>query len=566
MLTFSDRIVHYLEKFGVDYVFSVPGSPLCSLYDALLRGANKGGTIRSILTRHENGSVFMADGYARETGKIGVCMATTGPGTTNLITGIATAYTDHIPLLLLTAQTALTNFGRGSFQESSADAIDTLGMLQHCTRYNSLVTHPQQLERKLAVALTTALQTPQGPAHLSIPLDILRKDLSETDELLFPQLATLLTESSATINLAKVEKLYQLIIATLQQKQQVVLLIGHDCKGANQELQAFAEMVNAPIITTQRGKAWANPYHPLARGVFGFAGHASARQTLSAEAVGLILAVGTTLWEWSTASWDSVLLNKKLVYIHPAPTYFGQAPLACLNLSGTVRETFSWLNTRLAKHLTPANFQLPIQNPCFPAHITLRHPETCQSAAEPIKPQRLLCELMQRLPAETRYYIDNSNSVPWSIHYLFSAWPGAYRPALGFAPMGWAIGAAVGSALAAPTIPVVCLTGDGCFLMSGSEITVAVAEALPVIFVVANDHAYGMIKHSHRLIGKEAVSYAIPHVDFCQLAHSLGANAYLIQHIEDFSKIEFSTLLKSSKPTLLEVLIDTEEMPPLGMF
>jgi acetolactate synthase-1/2/3 large subunit len=245
--------------------------------------------------------------------------------------------------------------------------------------------------------------------------------------------------------------------------------------------------------------------------------------------------------------------------------------MACLHLCGTPREIFLKVNEILATHLASEKLStitapIKVQNPCLPATITVRHAEHCQNPVEPIKPQRLLCELMQRLPAETRYYIDNSNSVPWSIHYLFSAYLGAYRPSLGFAPMGWAIGAAIGTAFANRTIPVVCLTGDGCFLMSGSEITVAVAESLPIIFIVMNDRAYGMIKHSHRLIGSEVVSYEIPSVDFCELAQSLGANAYRIQQIDDFSQIDFSTLLKSNKPTLLEVFIDVEERPPLGMF
>ena len=124
----------------------------------------------------------MADGYARETGRIGVCCATTGPGATNLITGVACAYADHVPMLVITPQTPLPTFGLGPFQESSADAMDIVGMFEHCTRYNSLVTHPEQLEKKLAAALTVAMQTPKGPAHLSVPVEILRAPLAKAGE------------------------------------------------------------------------------------------------------------------------------------------------------------------------------------------------------------------------------------------------------------------------------------------------------------------------------------------------------------------------------------------------
>ena len=163
-MTLSDLIVSYLEQLGVEYVFSVPGSPIGPLYDALLRSEKRGGP-RSVLSRHEAGGAFMADGYARETGKIGVCCSTTGPGATNLITGLASAYADHVPLLAITAQTTLQDFGFGAFQESSADVTDVVGMFQYCTRYNTLISHANQLERKLAAALTKALR-----ASASLPL------------------------------------------------------------------------------------------------------------------------------------------------------------------------------------------------------------------------------------------------------------------------------------------------------------------------------------------------------------------------------------------------------------
>jgi acetolactate synthase-1/2/3 large subunit len=131
--------------------------------------------------------------------------------------------------------------------------------------------------------------------------------------------------------------------------------------------------------------------------------------------------------------------------------------------------------------------------------------------------------------------------------------------------MGWAIGASVGVALGRRNTPVVCFTGDGCFLMSGQEITVAVAERLPVIFVVLNDHAYGMIKHAHRLAGTEPVDFAIPPVDFCQMAKAVGANAYTIRHTKDFEQIDYQALCSRNGPTLLDVYIDPEEAPPLGM-
>ena len=581
-MTLSDLIISYLEQFGVEYVFGVPGGPLGPLYDALARSERRGGP-RAILARHEVGGAFMADGYARETGKIGVCCATTGPGATNLITGVASAHTDHIPLLVITAQTMLPDFSLGAFQESSADVTDIVGMFEHCTRYNTLVTHANQLEKKLAAAFTIALQPPKGPAHLSVPVDILRAPKS--GQIAFPNLHGLLTQPASEVDVAALETLCQELYNVLNKNRQVVLFIGHDCAGATQEIIQFAELIGALIVTTQRGKSWINPYHPLARGVFGFAGHKTARNALTDESVDLILAVGTNLNEWSTSGWDSVLLNDMLVHIHNERTYFGRSPMARLHVYGTISTIFKELVSRFEtlkreaklslmgkvreKDITPQSYSDHLkESPYVPHQIEVQAPNSCrrENTSPLIKPQRLICEIIQRFPPETRFLIDNSNSVPWSIHYFFHRRPENYHLSLGFASMGWAIGASVGMALGTRNTPVVCFTGDGCFLMSGQEITVAVAERLPVIFVVLNDRAYGLIRHAHRLAGTEPIDFEIPPVDFCLMAEATGANAHKIRDPKDFDQIDYQALCRRNGPTLLDVYIDPEEAPPIGMF
>jgi acetolactate synthase I/II/III large subunit len=573
-MTLSDVIVSYLEQFGVEYVFSVPGSPLGPLYDALSRSERRGGP-RSILARHETGAAFMADGYARETGRIGVCCATTGPGATNLITGVACAYADHIPMLAITAQTPLPAFGLGSFQESSADAMDIVGMFDHCTRYNSLVTHPDQLEKKLAAALTMALQPPKGPAHLSVTVDIFRALYKGGDKIAFPNLHRLATEPASIMDYAALERLCQDLFTTLSQNRKVVLLVGHDCINAPEDIIQFAELINAPIVTTQRGKSRINPYHLLARGVFGFAGHLSARKALTDESVALILAAGTDLGEWSTAGWDTVLLNDKLVHIHNTMACFRRSPMARLHVYGTIDAIFKELTARVETMKREGNLALTSMvddqkkdRSYVPRHIEVQSPEIFQGEdpSIPIKAPRVIAELAQRFPSETRFLIDNSNSVPWSIHYFFNHHPENYHLPTGFASMGWAIGASVGMALGARNTPVVCITGDGCYLMSGQEITVAVEQQLPVIFVVLNDHSYGMIKHSHRLAGAEPQTFAIPPVDFCGMAKATGAKAFLITHPKDFERLNYHAMCTRKGPTLLEVYVDPEAKPPLGMF
>jgi acetolactate synthase-1/2/3 large subunit len=568
-MTLSDLIVSYLEQLGVEYVFSVPGSPIGPLYDALRRSEKRGGP-RSVLSRHEAGGAFMADGYARETGKIGVCCSTTGPGATNLITGIASAYADHVPLLVITAQTTLQDFGFGAFQECSPDVTNIVGMFQYCTRYNTLISHANQLERKLAAALTKAFQHPKGPVHLSIPVDILRT--SWEGNISFPDLRRLLGRPESMIDLEALERLSGELEDILREKRRVVVMVGHDCGDASEEIVRFAEIFNAQIVTTQRGKSWIDPYHPLARGVFGFAGHMSAREALTDKSVGLILATGTNLNEWSTGGWDHALLNDKLVHIHNTKAFFHRSPHAHLQICGTISRIFQELVLKFGKVIPEVKFDSASnpseKRPYIPSQIKVQSPEASweKSTTGPIKPQKAIRGIVQRAPSETRFLIDNSNSVPWSIHYFFSQRPENYHLSIGFASMGWAIGASVGMSLGNRNRPVVCFTGDGCFLMSGQEITVAVAERLPITFVVLNDQAYGMIKHAHRLTGTESIDLSIPPVNFSMMAESVGAMAYTIRNDEDFAQMDFQTLCERNGPTLLDVHIDPEEPPPLGMF
>jgi acetolactate synthase-1/2/3 large subunit len=573
-VTLSDLIVDYLEQFGVEYVFGVPGSPLGPLFDALAKSERRGGP-RAILTRHESGAAFIADGYARTSGRIGVCCSTTGPGATNLITGVASAYAEQVPMLVITSQTRIPDFSFGCFQDSSGDGVDIIAMFDHCTRYNSMITHPNQLERKLAAALTAAMGNPGGPAHLSIPIDIFAAEAS--GPLSFAGLQSLLITTETSVDTTALNRLIEEVLAVLRRGRKIAILVGYNGAGAGEEITRFAELVGAEIVTTPRGKHAINPYHTLARGVFGCSGHLSARQTLADEWVELILAVGTNLGEWSTSRWDPVLMNSKLVHIHNDPASFARSPMARLHVRGSISAVFTRMNERLevlhrAGELTKAYMEIfdpaeAAHAAYIPACITVRDPACCRpdGGGLLLKVPLVFQELIRRLPQETRFFIDNSNSVPWSIHYFFHPRPASYHISIEFATMAWAIGAAIGSAFGDRRAPSVCITGDGCYLMSGQEITVAVEQKLPVLFVVLNDRAYGLIRHGHRLLGKEQVDFTIPSVDFSMMAVACGAEAHTIREIKDFDQIDWDALAVRQGPTLLDVLIDPEEKPPLAM-
>ncbi len=579
--TLADLLILYLEMLEIEYIFGIPGGAIEPLYSALTR-SSKRGSIRPIIARHESGAAFMADGYARETGKFGVCCATTGPGTTNLITAIASSHLDNIPVLAITAQTMLSTSGRGAFQESSFDAIDTVGMLKSCTLYSSAITHPEQFELKLTAALIAAMREPKGPVHLSIPIDIFRMPAPQQPS--FPNFSTILNQQPVLIDNATLDRLCQF----MRESKKTVILVGQRACSARQQVLEFAKLMSAIIVTTPQAKSCIDSYSLHNFGVFGFAGHQSAIDIMNDPEVELIIGCGSNFLEWSTNNWDSnSIMNSKLAVIDISPTSFQRTPMAKLHVYGDITEIFNILLIRTKEAIDIGKIKpmkLPELEPplnsenihdrrkrekyrCAPRHIQIEQAEKYRANGNisPIKPQRLMCELNQHFPPETRFLADTGNSFSWSTHYLFRGHQGAYRLAMGFATMGWAIGAAIGTALGNRSSPVVAIIGDGSFLMNGLEISVAVAERVPVIFVVLNDHAFGMVRHGQILTGVEPVGCDLPETDFAAIGRALGGQGYNIRETDDFAKIDYQQICTGTLPTVLDISLDREEIPPMGM-
>ena len=610
----ADMILNYLEQLGVEYMFGIPGGGIEPLYDALARSQRLGG-IRPIVARHESGAAFMADGYARESGKLGVCCATTGPGATNMITGVASAYMDHTPLLAITAQTSLTAFGRGAAQESSCTGIDTVAMYKHCTRYNTLVSHPDQLERKLIAAITTAMQPPFGPAHISVPIDILRGPITNYHAVDLKKL----TIPSNGIDDGDINNLYRKLVNA----QHPIFVVG---AGAGQSLSPILELatlINAQVITTSEATGIVNSFHPQYRGVYGISGHSTAHSLLKSQNVDVVLAIGVNLDEFTTNGWEATtLFSEKSLFIDSTPLNFYRSPMSTNHISGNIRRIFEYLLARFIRihkqdrnnahrqlfpESVPKNFSaLPFErragnrrhhrsassfsgisylhtierrqesdrrknlsSPPLALRFNLKDKEKYLSEQIPIKPQRLMYDLSRLFPPTTRFLADNGNSTFWAIHYLHPT-PDKHitnissiRLGMGFLSMGWAIGAAVGTALAVPDTPVVCITGDGSLLMSGQELTVALQQNLSVIFVILNDSALGTVKHGQKLGGRESVGYELPVINFAGYAKAMGVEGHIITSPQDMVNLDIISLCKKAGPTLLDIRIDPFEIPPI---
>ena len=565
---YGDLLLAYLEQLGVEYVFGIPGGAIEPLYNALAKSERQGGP-RAIVARHETGAAFMADGYSRSTGKLGVCCATTGPGATNLITGVALAYENHIPMLVITAQTPLSSFGAGAVQESSCTGINTVALFQQCCRYSTLVSHPEQFERKLITAIMTAFAEPRGPVHLSVPMDVMRESYTSGK----PQfnLPSLLHKPSLFDGEATAK-----LCTEISHCKKPVFLIGDEASEAIGLILTVAMQINAQVVVTPDGNGLVSPYHPLFRGVIGFSGHSSAQQLLNDPSVDRLFVIGARLGEFACSGWDLQLYNNRIVHIEENEINLAKTPMALLHVRGRLETIFeAVLNSLKDKGLAKTYDKKSNTNGVERKRsFALNEEDKYLSDAVPIKPQRLMRELPNIFPANTHYLADTGNSLSWAIHYLHpfdrrmsgqrDARGGLFRTALDFAPMGWAIGSSIGAALSRPGEPVVCITGDGSMLMSGQEITVAILEELPVIFVILNDAALGMVKHGQAMTGGEKIGTAIPETDFAAFAKAMGARAYTIHSAQDLLALDGEDISQHAGPTLLDVRIDPNEAPPIG--
>lgn len=597
--TVSDLILEYLIQIDVDRIFGIPGGAIEPLFDAIARlerrkltvsdrdfahkaqsrgERSNSSAIKIVVARHEAGAAFMADGYSRESGRLGVCCATTGPGTTNLITGVASAYADRIPMLVITPQTALPHFGRHGLQDSSGDAIGVVEMFATCTRYNTFVSHAEQLEGKLFEAIYTAYRNPRGPVHLSIPMDILNQPVvTETPKF---HVATLLRQPQSYDKQGT-----EALIEILSKNEKVVMFLGAGCLHDADIIVAFAELINAKIVTTPAGKGCVSAYHPLFCGVFGFAGHQSATDTLVDEGVKTVLAIGTTLGELETGGWcNTAILNDKLIHVDWAKENFSRSPMARLHVFGHIKILFATLidtfsnrgdertigGMKLLETLSPSLSDYKSANKrqklmALSQVANAKHGTNKDIKGQLIKPQLLMRELPRRLADSTHYYIDAGNAWAWATHLLHLRDAAAYQIGMGFGAMAWAIGAAIGAAIGGKKkVPIACITGDGSYLMSGQEITVAVAEQLPVIFVVLNDNCLGMVKHGQALGGGEPIGFQLPQVDFAAMANSVGAQGYVIKNTIELLEFDYEQLYHNNGPSLLDIHIDGDEVPPMG--
>ena len=552
-------LAEYLRGEGVEYVFGIPGGALMPFYEAIFEL----GGITPVLAKHEGGAAFMADGYARASGKLGVCCSTTGPGVTNLMTGIACAYADSIPMLVLTGQVAVSSFGKGAFQESTCHGVDVVSMLRPVTKSSVMIPSPEKTGDVIKASLRTALSGRKGPVHVNFPMDFMRKPVKSC---VVPSSKYRIISSQFDREAIK-QASRELIHA---RKPAILAGNGVNLSGAHEDLRRLAERLHIPVATSPKAKGAFPENHLLSLGVFGFGASLHAEKYLLAEEVDVLLVIGTSLGESATCGWDARLESKKaLIQIDIDPqeisknypaTYgiLGDAKVALRELNFQVERDMRWvqdsegLTLQRLKEFKAAN----------PRYIT---PEKMDSEATPLKPQRVIKELGEALSYDTVLFVDAGTSVFWAFHYFSSNEPGNFYVNTGFFSMGHGVAACIGGKLARPDKPVVALVGDAAFAMNGMEVHTAVELDIPVVWVVLNNGGHGMIYHGERMQfgGKFTSSVFGKRLNIAAIAEGLGALSFRATRPGEVKKY-LSEALKSGRPSVVEVETDLYEAPPMG--
>jgi acetolactate synthase-1/2/3 large subunit len=550
-------LVQALEAEGVQYLFGVPGGPLGPLYQALVEN----GRIQPILAKHEAGAAFMAEGYARLRDGLGVACVTSGPGATNALTAVASAYSDSIPVLLLSAQASTAAFGRGPLQDSSGGHwnIDTVEMYRSATKFSGMLQSAQHAPHAIRRAIRTALTGRQGAVHLSLPADLVLHPVPPESAAAIPTTPFRSEARSAgeRFTLPRVADL-------LLQANHPVLLVGHGIQRAKawEPLRRVAESLAIPVATTLKGKGALAETHPLSLGVFAFGGHPLADAYVLSEDIDVLVVVGTSLGELQTNGWDPALTRQRtVIQIDLDPLEIGKNYAVDASLVGDA----ALILEDLAERLEAAAPVKPRTNPLLERlrreHERFYEAEALQAGQALLKPQAVVARMSEVLPEETVLFVDIGNSMSWMGQYYVARQPGAVHCAMGVAPMGYGTAAAIGGKLAAPERPVVVLAGDGAFAMTGMEVHTAVDYDIPVVWVVLNNGGHGMVYNGEKLLGRSFSAVFHQPIEIARLASSLGAEAFKITTLEDFTQ-RLVQALALQKPCVLEVIVDLEEVPP----
>ena len=537
----SRALLKMLEDRGVTKIFGYPGGTVISIYDEILNSP-----IDHVLVRHEQCAGHMADGYARACGKPGVCLVTSGPGTTNVVTGVGTAYADSIPMLVLTGQVASGSLGLGAFQE-----VDAFSLMMPVTKYNYRVLELPQLPKAIDEGWKLTRSGRPGPVHVDLPVDSMN---SEIDEALLTQSFDI---KQPRTDLSNIPAAVQLI----RSSSKPVILAGGGIisSDTSEQLVRFAEMIGAPVITPLMGVG-AIPFdHPLNLGTLGMHGRLSAYSVM--KEADLVIALGSKFSDRTYSPHTRVSPGCKVIHVDIDSTEFDKHKTSALNILGDLRVVLDMLIEQcagIATHPTWMTMVAGYRAKC----------ERCRTDYDstPILPQKIMHELNKFLDKDTIVTTDVGQNQMWAMHHLKIERPRQFISSGSFGTMGFGLPSAIGAKCALPEKKVVTVTGDGGLLMVIQELATAVAENLPVVICLINNGWLGMVRQWQKLFWDKrysATKLFDSNPDFVKLAEAFGARGVTVEkpgEIEDAFRQAFA----SDRPFLVNILADPEEdMTPM---
>ncbi len=533
-LTGAEIVIECLKEQGVDTVFGYPGGAILNVYDALYQHRDE---IRHVLTSHEQGASHAADGYARFTGKVGVCFATSGPGATNLVTGIATACMDSVPMVAITCNVGVSLLGKDSFQE-----IDIAGITTPITKYNFIVKDVTRLADTIRRAFRIAKKGRPGPVLVDITKDVTAQKTEFT--------AKPVEEEARYTKDITAEAVDQAVLM-LEAAQKPYIFVGGGAviSGASQELAEFAEKLDAPVCDTLMGKGAFDGGKERYSGMLGM--HGTKASNLGVSECDLLVAIGTRFSDRVIGNAETFAGNAKILQLDIDPAEVNKNILVDLSIIGDVKEILKRLNQKLTQQ----------EHHQWLAHI-LEYKEKypLSEPKEGLSGPYIIEEIYRATQGDAVIVTEVGQHQMWAAQYYQYKEPRTFISSGGLGTMGYGLGAAIGVQMANRDKTVINIAGDGCFRMNMNEIATAVRQRLPLIEVVMNNHVLGMVRQWQTLFYEEHYSATVlnDHVDFVKLAEAMGATGYRARTQEEFKKA-FEQALKSELPVVIDCIIDSDD-------
>ena len=530
----SEIVIECLKEQGVDIVFGYPGGAILNVYDALYKHQEE---ITHVLTSHEQGAAHAADGYARATGKVGVCMATSGPGATNLVTGIATAYMDSVPMVAITANVGVNMLGKDSFQE-----IDIAGVVMPITKHSFIVKNVEDLAPTIRRAFKIAKSGRPGPVLVDITKDVTAAETEYTYEE-----PAVIERKTDTIREEDVNKVIEMI--KVSRRPYIMAGGGVIISGASEELKEFAEKVDAPVCDTLMGKGAYDGTSERYTGMIGM--HGTKVSNLGVSRSDLVIVVGARFSDRVIGNASKFAPNPKIIHIDIDAAEIDKNIPANASIVGDAKEVLTILNSKLPTQ-SNRSWMAEIKD------LTEKNPVTYDM--DHLNGPATIKKIYEITEGNAIITTDVGQHQMWAAQNYTYKEPRTFLSSGGLGTMGYGVGAAIGAKYGRPDKTVVNIAGDGCFRMNMNEIATAARYKVPIIQVVLNNHVLGMVRQWQNLFYGQRYSNTVldDSVDFVAVSKALGANASKITSIEEF-ETEFKKALTADGPTVLDVMIDSDD-------